>query len=85
MLHRPAETDLALLPVWPIAVRYQGPEAVPMRILLPAYVTSELENWRFRSVLQIFHPLLIIILVIASVLMALGMMMGATSDNRPTV
>lgn len=52
----------------------QGPEAVPMRILLPAYVTSELKT-AFQIGFTIFIPFLIIDLVIASVLMALGMMM----------
>ena len=52
----------------------QGPEAVSMRILLPAYVTSELKT-AFQIGFTIFIPFLIIDLVIASVLMALGMMM----------
>ncbi|MDU5909559.1 MAG: flagellar type III secretion system pore protein FliP [Escherichia coli] len=52
----------------------QGPEAVPMRILLPAYVTSELKT-AFQIGFTIFIPFLIMDLVIASVLMALGMMM----------
>ena len=52
----------------------QGPEAVPMRILLPAYVTSELKT-AFQIGFTIFIPFLIIDRVIASVLMALGMMM----------
>ncbi|MNG32688.1 Flagellar biosynthetic protein FliP precursor [compost metagenome] len=45
-----------------------------MRILLPAYVTSELKT-AFQIGFTIFIPFLIIDLVIASVLMALGMMM----------
>ncbi|RJT63924.1 flagellar type III secretion system protein FliP, partial [Escherichia coli] len=44
------------------------------RILLPAYVTSELKT-AFQIVFTIFIPFLNIDLVIASVLMALGMMM----------
>lgn len=45
-----------------------------MRVLLPAYVTSELKT-AFQIGFTIFIPFLIIDLVIASVLMALGMMM----------
>ncbi len=45
-----------------------------MRILLPAYETSELKT-AFQIGFTIFIPFLIIDLVIASVLMALGMMM----------
>ncbi|PVP08648.1 flagellar type III secretion system protein FliP, partial [Salmonella enterica subsp. enterica serovar Mbandaka] len=44
------------------------------RILLPGYVTSELKT-AFQIGFTIFIPFLIIDLVIASVLMALGMMM----------
>lgn len=47
---------------------------MPIRILLPAYVTSELKT-AFQIGFTIFIPFLIIDLVIASVLMALGMMM----------
>ena len=47
---------------------------MPMRILLPAYVTSELKT-AFQIGFTIFIPFLIIDLVIASVLMPLGMMM----------
>ena len=47
---------------------------MPMRILLPDYVTSELKT-AFQIGFTIFIPFLIIDLVIASVLMALGMMM----------
>lgn len=52
----------------------EGPEMVPMRILLPAYVTSELKT-AFQIGFTVFIPFLIIDLVVASVLMALGMMM----------
>ena len=52
----------------------QGPEQVPMRVLLPAFVTSELKT-AFQIGFTIFIPFLIIDLVVASVLMALGMMM----------
>lgn len=51
-----------------------GPEDVPMRILVPAYITSELKT-AFEIGFTIFIPFLIIDLVVASVLMALGMMM----------
>lgn len=45
-----------------------------MRILLPAFVTSELKTG-FQIGFSVFIPFLIIDLVVASVLMALGMMM----------
>jgi flagellar biosynthetic protein FliP len=47
---------------------------VPFKLLLPAYVTSELKT-AFQIGFLIFIPFLIIDLVVASVLMAMGMMM----------
>ena len=74
MLRQTREADLALFARLSNTGELQGPEAVPMRILLPAYVTSELKT-AFQIGFTIFIPFLIIDLVIASVLMALGMMM----------
>ncbi|MBS1207507.1 MAG: fliP [Proteobacteria bacterium] len=74
MLRQTREADLALFARLANEPPIQGPEAVPMRILLPAYVTSELKT-AFQIGFTIFIPFLIIDLVIASVLMALGMMM----------
>ncbi len=71
---RRAKADLALFARLANTPPIEGPEAVPMRILLPAYVTSELKT-AFQIGFTIFIPFLIIDLVIASVLMALGMMM----------
>lgn len=56
---------------------YEGieqPEDVPMTILIPAFVTSELKT-AFQIGFMLFIPFLIIDLVVASVLMAMGMMM----------
>lgn len=52
----------------------QSPDDLPMRILLPSFVTSELKT-AFQIGFTIFIPFLIIDLVVASTLMALGMMM----------
>jgi flagellar biosynthesis protein FliP len=49
-------------------------EEVPMRVLVPAFVTSELKS-AFQIGFLIFIPFLIIDLIVASVLMSLGMMM----------
>jgi flagellar biosynthetic protein FliP len=49
-------------------------EAVPLRVLVPAFVTSELKS-AFQIGFMIFIPFLIIDMVVASVLMSLGMMM----------
>lgn len=74
MLRQTREADLALFARLANSGPLEGPEAVPLRILLPAYVTSELKT-AFQIGFTIFIPFLIIDLVIASVLMALGMMM----------
>ena len=49
-------------------------ETVPMRVLLPAFVTSELKS-AFQIGFMIFIPFLVIDMIVASVLMSLGMMM----------
>jgi flagellar biosynthetic protein FliP len=50
------------------------PEAVPLRVLVPAFVTSELKS-AFQIGFLIFIPFLVIDMIVASVLMSLGMMM----------
>jgi flagellar biosynthetic protein FliP len=59
----------------------QGPEDVPLRILLPAFVISELKT-AFQIGFTIFIPFLIIDLVVASVLMSMGMMMVPPGAHR---
>ena len=54
--------------------QFQEPEEVPMSILIPAFVTSELKT-AFQIGFMIFIPFLILDLVVASVLMSMGMMM----------
>jgi flagellar biosynthetic protein FliP len=49
-------------------------EEVPFSVLLPAFVTSELET-AFQIGFMLFLPFLVIDLVVSSVLMSLGMMM----------
>lgn len=74
MLTQTRETDLSLYARMAKQAAIAGPEQVPMRILLPAFVTSELKT-AFQIGFTLFIPFLIIDLVVASVLMALGMMM----------
>jgi len=56
------------------AGQFASPADVPFSILLPAFVTSELKT-AFQIGFLIFLPFIVIDLVVASVLMALGMMM----------
>jgi flagellar biosynthesis protein FliP len=52
----------------------QSMETLPFTILMPAFVTSELKT-AFQIGFMIFIPFLIVDMVVASVLMAMGMMM----------
>ncbi|HHX8371860.1 TPA: flagellar type III secretion system pore protein FliP [Vibrio alginolyticus] len=52
----------------------ENPEDVSMAVLIPAFITSELKT-AFQIGFMLFLPFLIIDLVVASVLMAMGMMM----------
>lgn len=49
-------------------------EDIPFKVLMPAFVTSELKT-AFQIGFMIFIPFLVIDIVVASVLMAMGMMM----------
>ncbi len=74
MLRQTRETDLALF------VRLSGREdlkamdEVPLALLVPAFMTSELKT-AFQIGFLLFLPFLVIDLVVASVLMSMGMMM----------
>lgn len=53
---------------------YATQDDVPLSVLLPAFITSELKT-AFQIGFLIFLPFLVIDMVVASILMALGMMM----------
>ena len=74
MLRQTRQSDVAL---FSRLARLEGtpkPEALPLRVLVPAFVTSELKS-AFQIGFLIFIPFLVIDMVVASVLMSLGMMM----------
>ena len=74
MLRQTRETDLALFVKISNTEPLQSAEDVPLRILVPAYVISELKT-AFQIGFVVFIPFLIIDMVVASVLMSMGMMM----------
>jgi flagellar biosynthetic protein FliP len=74
MLAQVRETDLNLFVRLSGETDINGPMDTPLHILIPAFVTSELKT-AFQIGFMLFIPFLIIDLVIASVLMAMGMMM----------
>ena len=74
MLAQTRETDLELFVRLAKRTDLASPDDVPFHILVPAFVTSELKT-AFQIGFMIFIPFLVIDLVVASVLMAMGMMM----------
>jgi flagellar biosynthetic protein FliP len=74
MLRQTRESDLALFVKIAAAPQPKSAEEIPLRILVPAYVISELKT-AFQIGFVVFIPFLIIDMVVASVLMSMGMMM----------
>lgn len=74
MLAQTRENDLALFTKLSGRESLESPDQVPFSLLVPAYITSELKT-AFQIGFMLFMPFLIIDLVVASVLMAMGMMM----------
>ena len=74
MLRQTREADLALFVKISNSGEIQSVDQVPMKILIPAYITSELKT-AFQVGFVVFIPFLIIDMVVASVLMSMGMMM----------
>jgi len=68
------EKDLALFADLSREPRPESPEQISLRILVPAFMISELKR-AFEIGFLLFLPFLIIDLVVASVLMSMGMMM----------
>jgi len=78
MLRQTRQTDLALFVKISNSEPLQSADQVPIRILVPAYVISELKT-AFQIGFVVFIPFLIIDMVVASVLMSMGMMMVSPS------
>jgi flagellar biosynthetic protein FliP len=74
MLDQTRESDIATFVRISGGEGFDKPEDVPLRILVPAFATSELKS-AFQIGFLIFIPFVIIDLVVASVLMSMGMMM----------
>ena len=74
MLKQTRESDLALF----VKLSGTAPPAtaadIPLRVLIPAHITSELKT-AFQIGFAVFIPFLIIDMVVASILMSMGMMM----------
>jgi flagellar biosynthetic protein FliP len=74
MFAQTRENDLSLFMDMAGDARTVTADTVPFSVLVPSFITSELKT-AFQIGFMIFIPFLIIDLVVASVLMAMGMMM----------
>lgn len=74
MVRNTRTTDLAMFTDMAGDTVYDSPSDVPLSVLLPAFITSELKT-AFQIGFLLFLPFLVIDMVVASVLMSLGMMM----------
>jgi flagellar biosynthesis protein FliP len=74
MLEQTRESDIAAFERIAGGKGYDTPKDVPLTVLAPAFITSELKT-AFQIGFLLFIPFVIIDLVVASVLMSMGMMM----------
>ena len=74
MLKQTRESDLALFVDIAHLPRPRTVEDLPMRVIIPAFITSELKT-AFEIGFFIYIPFLIIDMVVASVLLSMGMLM----------
>ena len=74
MLAQTRENDLQLFTRLAGKTQFATPDDVPLAVLIPTFMTSELKT-AFQIGFMVFIPFLVIDLVVASVLMSMGMMM----------
>lgn len=74
MLQQTRDSDLQLFVEISNTGAVEKPDDLPMSVLIPSFITSELKT-AFQIGFLLFIPFLIIDLVVASVLMSMGMMM----------
>ena len=74
MLGQVREKDLTLFSDMAQAEQPENPEDVELRVLIPAFMISELRR-AFEIGFLLFIPFIVIDMVVASILMSMGMMM----------
>ncbi|MDR1661757.1 MAG: flagellar type III secretion system pore protein FliP [Azoarcus sp.] len=74
MLRQIRDADLSLFTEMAKVESVEKAEDLPMRVIIPAFVTSEIKT-AFQIGFIVFIPFIIIDMVVASVLMSMGMMM----------
>ena len=55
-------------------LKVKSPEEIPLTVLIPAFLVSEL-TVAFQIVFVVYLPFLLVDIIVASILMSLGMMM----------
>lgn len=74
MVQNTRKSDLGIFMDMAAQEAVEAPKDIPLSVLLPAFITSELKT-AFQIGFLLFLPFLVIDMVVASVLMSLGMMM----------
>jgi flagellar biosynthetic protein FliP len=74
MLRQTREKDIALFMEVAKLQRPQGPDDIPLMVVIPAFIISETKT-AFEIGLLLYVPFLIIDMVVAAVLLSMGMMM----------
>jgi flagellar biosynthetic protein FliP len=74
MLAQTRESDLQLFTKLAGKTQFANADEVPMSVLVPTFLTSELKT-AFQIGFMVYIPFLVLDLVVASVLMSMGMMM----------
>ena len=73
MLKQTRETDLALFVELGKVGRPETPESLPMRVVVPAFILSEIKTG-FQMGFYLFVPFLLIYLVVSTTLLSMGML-----------
>ena len=73
MLKQTRETDLALFVEMGKVARPDTPEQIPMRVVIPAFILSEIKTG-FQMGFYLFVPFLLIDLVVSTTLLSMGML-----------
>ena len=74
MMRQVREKDLGLFMEMSGVQGVEGPTDVPLHVLIPAFITSELRT-AFQIGFLIYVPFLVIDMIVASILMSMGMML----------
>ncbi len=73
MLKQTRESDLALFVEMGRVARPETPEQIPMRVVIPAFILSEIKTG-FQMGFYLFVPFLLIDLVVSTTLLSMGML-----------